>query len=38
VLDAIFCRHTAHGFGHFPRFWTVIYFGQDVAVNVDHER
>lgn len=36
MRDAIFGRHAAHGFGYFPGFRAVIYFGQDVAVDVDH--
>jgi hypothetical protein len=36
MLNAVFRRHAAHGFGHFPGFWAVIYFRQDVAVNVNH--
>ena len=36
VLNAIGSRHAAHFFGHVPGFGAVIYFGEDVAVNVDH--
>ena len=36
VLDAVFRGHAAHALCHFPGFGAVIYFGQDVAVDVDH--
>jgi hypothetical protein len=37
VLNPVLQRHAAHGFRYFPRLGPVIYFGQDVAVNVNHE-
>jgi hypothetical protein len=38
VLDTVFGSHAAHGFGNFPGLWTIINFGQDVAMNIDHAK
>lgn len=36
VLNSIVGCHAAHGFSHLPVFGTIIYFRQDMTVNVDH--
>lgn len=36
VGDAISGRGTAHGYADVPGFRAVVYFGQDVTVDVDH--
>jgi hypothetical protein len=38
MFDAVLRGHPAHGFGGFPGFGAVVYLGQDMAVNVNHER
>src|SRR5579872_6116046 len=37
MLNAIRSRHAAHLLGYVPRFGAVVHFGEDVAVNVDHD-
>jgi hypothetical protein len=36
VLNAIRGCHAAHFFSNVPGFGAVIYFGENVAVNIDH--
>jgi hypothetical protein len=35
--DTVGCSRAAHGHGDIPRLRTVVYFGQDVRMNVDHD-
>jgi hypothetical protein len=36
VLDAVGCRHAAHGLGGLPILGAVVYFGENVTVDIDH--
>ena len=35
-VDAVGGRHTAHFDRYVPGFGAIVYFGQDVTVNVEH--
>ena len=37
MRDTVGCSRAAHGHGDIPRLRTVVYFGQDVRMNVDHD-
>jgi hypothetical protein len=37
VGNAVGCGHAAHGDGGFPGRGTVVYFGKNMGMNVDHD-